>query len=236
MITLIAAAAALGFAGSLHCVGMCGPLVSIVHGGAQGKSMKWWGNQGLYHFGRIGVYALFGVLTGFLGKSLSAMGLQRWLALISGVVLLVMILFPFFSKKKFVVGNQLFQKVSSRFSQFLQKKNPSKYLALGVINGFLPCGLVYAAMAASLSGGSIMGSVLFMVIFGVATSPALVAVAGLSNFLRSRIKAKSLSYMRLAFMLLAVLFILRGANLGIPYLSPKMKVEKCEMDCCKGKH
>lgn len=236
MITIIAAAAALGFAGSLHCVGMCGPLVSIVHGGGQGKSIKWWFNQGLYHFGRIAVYATFGLLTGLLGKSLSAMGLQQWLALISGITLLIMIVFPFISNKKFVVGNQLFQKVSGRFSQFLQKKNPSKYLALGVINGLLPCGLVYAAMAASLSGGSIANSILFMVIFGFATSPALVAVAGLTNFLRSKIKAKSLSYMRLAFMLLAVLFILRGANLGIPYLSPKMKVEKCEMDCCKGKH
>lgn len=236
MSTVITAAFILGLAGSLHCVGMCGPLVSIVHGGGKTKSVQWWFNQLIYHTGRLSVYAIFGAIAGLLGKSFVALGWQQNLALLSGILLLMMIVFPFISKKKFVMGNRIFQKVSQYFNTFLQHKSPSKYFALGVINGFLPCGLVYAAMAGAIAGGSIGSSILFMVIFGSATSPALIAVAGLSTFLRNRIKARSITYMRLAFMLLAVLFILRGANLGIPYLSPKIQTETCDVSCCSGKH
>ena len=233
MTTLLIAALTLGFAGSMHCIGMCGPLVMIVHGGGKTRDAKWWFQKALYHLGRISVYAGFGIVAGLIGKSFAALGFQQWLALISGALLLLMILWPYLPFKKIGAGNRIFAAVSKRFNHFLQNKTPGKHLILGVINGFLPCGLVYAAMAASIATGSPAKAALFMAIFGIATSPALFAVAGFSSIIKNRVNARVLTKIRFGLSLLAVLFILRGANLGIPYLSPKIQTETCEVSCCK---
>jgi len=232
MTTYLAAAFILGLAGSLHCVGMCGPLVMIVHSGGDNRSFQWWINKLVYHFGRILVYAAFGVITGLIGKSFIAMGFQQWLSLIAGIVLFFMLVLPLMGQKKWSFTPPLFSKITKYFGKFLQNKTPFKQLILGVINGLLPCGLVYAAMAASIAGGSPTKSALFMIVFGFATSPALIVVAKLSETLRSKWKPKSLAYIRVGLSILAVLFILRGANLGIPYLSPKMQAETCNVSCC----
>lgn len=233
MTTYLAAALILGLAGSLHCIGMCGPLVMIVHSGGDNRSGQWWINKLVYHFGRIMVYAAFGVITGLIGKSFIAMGFQQWLSLIAGLVLFFMLVLPLLGQKKWSFTPPLFSKITKYFSKFLQNKTPFKQLILGVINGLLPCGLVYAAMAASIAGGSPTKSALFMIVFGLATSPALIVVAKLSGILRSKWKPQSLAYIRVGLSILAVLFILRGANLGIPYLSPKMQAETCNVSCCQ---
>lgn len=236
MINLVLAALSIGFAGSLHCVGMCGPLVMIVHSGGKGKTISWWINQIIYHSGRLLVYASFGVIIGFVGKGFVAYGFQQWLAVISGILLLLMLFVPYFSSKIKAGGNVVFQKVRGKFSSLIQDKKPQTQFLLGVINGLLPCGLVYAAMAAAFATGSPSKSALFMVIFGLATSPALFAVAGFGNIIRTKIKAKNFAAIRIGLSVLAVLFILRGANLGIPYLSPKVKMDVHQsgqtMDCC----
>jgi sulfite exporter TauE/SafE len=124
MITLILAALMIGFAGSLHCIGMCGPLVMIVHSGGKGKSFSWWLNQMIYHSGRLLVYASFGVIVGFLGKGFVAYGFQQWLAVISGILLLLMLFVPYFSSKIKAGGNVVFQKVRGKFSSLIQNKKP----------------------------------------------------------------------------------------------------------------
>lgn len=232
MTLFLIAALTLGLAGSLHCIGMCGPLVMIVHGGGARNNVRWWGQQFIYHGGRLLVYTGFGILAGAVGKSAVAVGLQQWLAVIAGILLLILLVTPPLVKK-IPVGQVLYTKVSSLFGKYLKHKTPAKYFALGVINGFLPCGLVYAAMAASVAGGSIEKSALFMVVFGLATTPALVSVAGLTGFIRNRMNVRWIKYVRLSFGILAMLFILRGANLGIPYLSPKVQKETCETSCCQ---
>lgn len=232
MITSLIAAFTLGLAGSLHCAGMCGPLVMIVHGGGQLKDSSWWLNKLMYHLGRIIVYSFFGLVAGLIGAGIVSLGFQQWLSLIAGISLLIIILWPYLPIKKMNAGKGLFSFIQHFFNSFIRSTNRSKYFVLGIINGFLPCGLVYAAMAASISAGSTWGSILFMMIFGMATSPILIAIASFSGVIQKKIKSKSLGYVRIGFSLLAILFILRGANLGIPYLSPKLKVETCEVDCC----
>jgi sulfite exporter TauE/SafE len=120
MTTLLIAALTLGFAGSMHCIGMCGPLVMIVHGGGKTRDSKWWFQKALYHLGRISVYAAFGIVAGLIGKSFAALGFQQWLALISGALLLLMILWPYLPFKKLGAGNKVFAAVSKRFNYFLQ--------------------------------------------------------------------------------------------------------------------
>lgn len=232
MSLFLIAALTLGFAGSLHCIGMCGPLVMIVHGVNSNTGFKWWLQQTIYHSGRLLVYSGFGAIAGIVGKSAIAMGWQQGLAVFSGIMLLIMLLVPLLPIHKIKIGQQLYTKISQYFGKFLKEKTPVKYFALGIINGFLPCGLVYAAMAASVAGGSIAMSMLFMILFGISTSPALFAISGFTKIIRNRINVRWMKYVRLSFGLLAVLFILRGANLGIPYLSPKMKAETCETSCC----
>ncbi len=235
MNTIVIASLTLGLAGSMHCAGMCGPLVMIIHGNSSSRNRAWWWNKVIYHFGRLLVYAAFGLIAGFIGKGIASAGFQQWLSVIAGISLLVIIIWPYMPFKKISWGQPVFLYVNKTFSTFLQSKNKSKYFFLGVINGFLPCGLVYGAMAASISAGSPFGSMLFMILFGVATVPVLITIAGFSGAIQKRFKAKSLGYLRVGLSVLAILFILRGANLGIPYLSPRVAAETCEVDCCQRK-
>lgn len=238
MITLIIAALMFGLATSLHCVGMCGPLMMIVHSGGSGRNFKWWINKVIYHLGRLSVYAVFGLIVGIVGKGFVAFGFQQWLAIISGVVLIIMLFVPVIANRLKSGGNLFFGKIKSKFSTLIQQKKPHTSFLLGVINGLLPCGPVYAAMSLAFATGSPAKSALFMVIFGIGTSPALFGVALFGNAIRSAIKPKNFNVVRIGLTMVALLFILRGANLGIPYLSPEVSGHGTEqkMDCCKPRH
>lgn len=233
MSTLVAAII-LGFAGSLHCLGMCGPLVLAVHTSNTKSLLS--ANKLLYHAGRLMVYGLLGALAGLAGEAASAFGWQQGLAVVSGIVMLVLILWPERMKKG---PFQLVGRIKYLFSQTLQSKSYGTHFILGALNGMLPCGLVYMALAAALATSSLKMSVAFMLIFGVGTTPALLAAGALLTALSRRLKGASMKYLQVTLIAVSMLLVLRGANLGIPYLSPKLtskvnKTNKVEhhMDCC----
>src|SRR3954466_9482086 len=78
----------LGLAGSLHCAGMCGPLLCALPVVGQGRA-SFYAGRFLYNLGRIGMYGLLGLVFGALGKTLSIAGLQRWLSLAAGCAVLI---------------------------------------------------------------------------------------------------------------------------------------------------
>lgn len=219
---LLATAIVFGFLGSLHCLGMCAPLLWAIPENPQ-KKAKWWLNKLTYNFSRITTYALLGLIIGLVGEGISFAGWQQHLSWITGVILIVGLCLS-------IWGNRIpFFKTSSTYvhrlvqrgiSKTLRKHTLKSQMFFGLLNGLLPCGLVYMALIASLSMETIEGSMIYMVLFGLGTLPMMLGAAILKQ---SVLSFKSISFNKLypkIVLTIALLLIIRGMNLGIPYLSP----------------
>jgi sulfite exporter TauE/SafE len=88
------------------------------------------------------------------------------------------------------------------------------------------------ALAASLALASSVNGMLFMMVFGLATTPALLVAGAALQWLGSKLLVKSYRVVQIALVLISFVVILRGANLGIPYLSPQFNEAKQKVDCC----
>lgn len=213
----------LGFAGSLHCAGMCGPLMLALPGGENGP-----GSLAVrrltHHAGRLTVYALMGLALGGVGESLALAGLQQWVSIaIGGGILIGAALAPSRLRQVPVAG--FLQRINSVFSGLLRRDNGAARFLLGGLNGLLPCGLVYVAAAASVTTGTLLGGALYMAVFGLGTLPMLMAISLAGRRLAFRWAP---AWRRAAPVLVAVVGILlamRGMNLGIPGVSPRLSAD-----------
>lgn len=217
---------AIGALGSFHCIGMCGPIaLSVPMGGKHG----WTGIiRGLaYNLGRVATYALLGLMVGFLGKQLSFGNFQQGLSIAVGVLILAFLVLPKSITKKVDPTSkfaQLFLKLKGTLQGVFKSKSPVGPLALGLVNGLLPCGLVYVGLAGALALGNPTESSLFMAAFGLGTVPMMIIVILAGDLISLQWRAKVRKLMPLMFAIMGALFILRGMNLGIPYISPDMEV------------
>jgi uncharacterized protein len=201
----------LGLVGSVHCAGMCGPLaLAVPVCGSGGWAVLT--SRVIYNAGRISTYMLLGALAGAAGKTLALAGLQRWIALGSGLALLLFALasiagLSFGAAKPFAFAR--------RAMPFLLRKPTSfSVYALGVLNGLLPCGLAYAACIAAGSGGSLQRAVIYMAFFGLGTLPVLLAFGLAGPWMRSRFKFRIPHLAATVSILLAGVLIIRGLSLG----------------------
>jgi uncharacterized protein len=216
----------LGILGSLHCVGMCGPIAMYLAGKSRGSNFSMF----LYHIGRLSTYALLGALAGFGGILISLSGFPKIVSIFAGVLLILGVLLGFATKHHLFSGQQtslFYSKIRNLLPLEHFQNSPVYFLLFGFLNGFLPCGLLYTAIVASLAVGTVSGSALYMVLFGIGTSPALSVVFHFNTLFSSNFRTKALRWMPAFTLVLGVLFVIRGLNLGIPYLSPKDAV------CCK---
>lgn len=171
---MLTAAFLLGFTGSFHCVGMCGPLAMQVRASAKQNLLI---NRILYNIGRILTYCLLGLSAGMVGQVIKISGLQGWLSIILGLLTGSVLVFSRIEKwivpKTFSAVSTLKQGIS----KFIQRKSSGAALLMGALNGLLPCGLVYAAVVISLVQADWLNSVLVMVLFGLGTVPAMLLAA-----------------------------------------------------------
>jgi uncharacterized protein len=219
----------IGLLGSLHCIGMCGPIaLAIPLRSNKGLSML------VYNAGRIFTYASIGILFGLIGKGFVMAGLQQKLSIAAGAFIILMVLISFSSN---IVRVPFYQKVIGnlkyRFTYLFQKKTYTSLFFIGVLNGLLPCGLIYLAAIGSLATGDPFSGSLFMIAFGLGTLPAMLSVGMLRNFVTPVLKLKINTALPLITIALGCLLIVRGMNLGIPYLSPKTNIENCITHCCR---
>lgn len=230
----------IGIVGSLHCMGMCGPIVVALPLKNQNLFTKILGAI-LYNSGRVATYGVLGLLFGLLGRGIHMAGFQQWTSIILGIVMIVSVLFPFVFREKITVGNLLAgmaARLISRLKKLFASRSYRSLLLIGLLNGLLPCGLVYVAIAGAISSGSVVSGSLFMVLFGLGTIPLLLLAALASDAIGQRIRTKMQRAVPYFVFFLGVLFILRGMSLGIPFISPtaeklapKEVVEKGS--CCK---
>lgn len=221
-IALVISALGLGFASGFHCIGMCGP-IALSLGLTKKQSLNFYLQNLTYQFGRIFTYSFLGALLGIVGEGFQISGFQNYLTIIAGVLLIVMAVFSFggmdFSSKIPFLSNILF-KIKLSLGKLMQKADYKSRFATGILNGFLPCGMVYMALTASLAAGGIWQSSLFMALFGLGTLPFMFAVVLAGNLISQSLRTKVLKVIPVVMIILGGLFILRGLGLGIPYISP----------------
>lgn len=214
---------ALGFFGSLHCVGMCGPLVLAL----PGKSARWQKFltlRLLYNLGRILSYSWIGFLVGFFGNQLSLAGWQTQLSVITGL-LLILLSIGQFSGKSIPLSNLPGSLLRRFLGESLYKATPGSQLFTGILNGFLPCGMVYLALAGALYLQNPLDSAIFMASFGLGTLPAMLAVALAGRQLLGRWRLLFTRLSPALGLVFGILLLLRGLSLNIPYLSPQLPTE-----------
>ena len=214
---LFTTAFVLGLSSSFHCVGMCGPLLLAVPTRASNNYQ--WLEIIIYHAARIFTYALLGILVGFAGWRLQVANLQQFFSLTIGVILLIYVFAGrFFADASWLLA---FNKMIFSFFGFAAKqKGQWGTLLLGVANGLLPCGMVYIALTGAMATAKISDAATFMFLFGLGTLPLLFVFNFYGVHLQVSVKQRIKLIAPLVIVIMGLLLILRGLNLGIPYISP----------------
>jgi len=214
----------LGAAGSLHCVGMCGPLslaLPVLH---LSKAQKFFSLL-LYQLGRIITYSTIGLLFGLAGRRIYIAGYQQWFSIIMGIIILSLAVLYFFQQRSvhLKVLNRFYFFVQQQISKLLKSTaGPSGFLVMGMANGLLPCGMVYVALAATLSFTEVIQSVSFMAMFGAGTLPAMMLVSYAGQMINPAWRTSFRRLVPVFILFMGVILILRGMNLGIPFISPEL--------------
>ena len=212
----------LGLMGSFHCLGMCGPIAFILPVDRNNKA-KMSLQTLLYHLGRMTAYALIGLVFGYLGKSISLVGFQQKVSLILGIVMIILAFVPaskVLRLKPLASWNKFVYFVKNSLSAYLQKRSTLGFYVIGFFNGLLPCGLVYIALVGAMATGDPIMGALYMAIFGLGTAPMMTLAIYLGNFVSVKVRNNINKLIPYAVALVGILFILRGLNLGIKYISP----------------
>jgi uncharacterized protein len=213
----------LGFLGSFHCVGMCGPIALAV--GGRGNQ-KFLGNKILYNLGRTLTYTALGLIIGSVGFSLSLAGIQQGISIAMGLFVVFLSLSykkadRFLSIPKLAV---LVSWIKSKLSSFLNSGGSLAFFSTGLVNGLLPCGMVYMALVVALGMQSPILGAFYMLFFGLGTVPLLFALMISGKFFpvfRRQQFQKAIPYLGL---FIGVLMIFRGLGLGINGFSPELAV------------
>ncbi|MDC6403736.1 MULTISPECIES: sulfite exporter TauE/SafE family protein [Maribacter] len=232
---MLLSALILGFMGSLHCVGMCGPIAFMLPVDRK-NNLKKFGQISLYHIGRLLAYGIIGLVFGLLGKGLYVFGMQQRLSIAVGIVMILLVLIPAKTLNRFQLGRPVYRaisKIKSKLGQEFKKKSADTFLTIGFLNGFLPCGLVYMALFGAIAMGEVAQGSLYMVLFGLGTVPLMTTAVYFSTFLKGNAKKRIQKLIPVFVVLMGTLFILRGLGLGIPYVSPKpvTQMVSAEMEC-----
>lgn len=216
----------IGFLGSFHCVGMCGPIALALPFGNQSNLQLIIGRL-LYNLGRVFTYSLFGALFGLFGKGIEVAGLQMWASIMLGVSILLYYITPnrFKGKlsvtKPYQIANNF---VKKGFSKLTKNGSPASLFVFGIVNGFLPCGFVYVALAGAITTGGVLSGAIYMGLFGLGTVPIMFVTALVGKFLSTKLKHRMNKLIPVFAIILAIIFILRGLSLGIPFVSPPEKM------------
>ena len=228
------AALTLGFLGSFHCVGMCGPIALALPLNRESLFTKITGAF-LYNSGRVFTYALLGGLFGLIGQSIVIAGYQQILSITLGVIILIMVLLPNAIANKFRFISFTFShigRVKQKLKILFRKNSNSSLFFIGILNGLLPCGLIYLGIAGAIASGNLLQGSFFMAVFGLGTLPAMLSIALISGNISINFRKNISKAVPVFVVAMALLLILRGMNLGIPYVSPEMSSVKPVCDKC----
>lgn len=216
----------LGLVGSLHCAGMCGPLALALPMTGNSRATFVLGRVA-YNLGRIVTYCTLGAAFGLVGQTLALAGFQRWVSLAAGSAILIgLILSTKFATSVPVARGVAW--IKTGLGTMLRQRSLASTFALGTLNGLLPCGLVYAACAGAVASGGLLSGVEYMAAFGLGTVPMMLGIGLVGQKLQFTLRFKLQRLIPACLTIVAVMLILRGLSLGIPYLSPDLASENMQ--------
>lgn len=213
-----------GFLGSFHCIGMCGP-IAVALPIPNSNNLSFFTGRILYNLGRVVTYSFLGAVLGLLGGRIALAGAQQIVSIVLGIVIIIAVLLPQKHKNYFAqhrITQKLAEPLKANISVLFKKGTFSALFLIGILNGFLPCGFVYIGLAGSIASGDAISGAAVMILFGLGTVPVMFAASVFGKFINIGIRRKLRKAIPVFAILLAAVFILRGMNLGIPYLSPKL--------------
>jgi len=223
------AAFLMGLAGSLHCAGMCGAIMWIMPFQFFSGNLKFVAIA-LYHFARISMYAIMALLL-YAFRDMFNPHIQQYVSVTLGCTLLIAGALSFLPGKLINVNVPWAGYIQRRLGSVIGKPDLFKITIAGGLNGLLPCGLVYMALSATLSLATPLAAVSFIYAFGLGTLPLLISVTLLKNKIRVKVAHIS-KFAPIIIFSFGCLFILRGLNLGIPYLSPHVEFVNHQIHSC----
>lgn len=207
----------MGLLGSMHCLGMCGPIVLVIHG-----KTPFLGRL-TYHVGRIAIYASIGLIAGAMGGAIHLAASQEAISIVAGILMLLMLIAPSATLNRLPILRSI-GKVYGRLQEYARplwkEQSFRNNFALGMLNGILPCGFLYAALVGALSAGSPLGGTLWMTLFGIGTAPSLILAGSAVSLLNKHAQQSIRKVLPYGTAIIALLFIVRGMSLGIPFISP----------------
>jgi len=227
--TIYISALVLGLMGSFHCAGMCGPIAIALPLHGNTVPQKIFGG-GLYNIGRTITYGVMGAIFGLVGQGLQLIGFQQKVSVIMGSIMIISVLFPALFKNQYSLDKSWFSvvgKLKKKIGEMFSIRSFQSLFFIGMLNGLLPCGLVYMAIAGAIGTGGVVEGSLYMILFGLGTIPMLLAISLAGNILSLTVRNKINKLIPVLVVVVGILFVLRGLSLGIPYLSPpKQKIEQ----------
>ena len=232
----IYAAFLVGLVGSLHCIGMCGP-IAIALPVPDSSNLSFFTGRILYNLGRVVTYSFLGAVLGLVGSKIALAGAQQVVSIVLGVVIIIAVLLPQKYKNYFAQHpaiQKLAHPLKSNIGALFGKGTFSAMFLIGILNGFLPCGLVYVALAGAIASSDAISGAAVMILFGLGTVPSMFVASVFGKFINIGIRTKIRKAVPVLAILLGIIFVLRGMNLGIPMLSPKVSAQteaSSEMDC-----
>lgn len=211
-----------GLLSSFHCIGMCGPIALMLPLDRNNQAKKV--TQIItYHLGRLIAYALIGFVFGMLGKGFLLAGLQQKTSILLGIAIILVVVIPEKVLANFNFSKPIFKMISvvkSALGTQFKNKSYQSLFTIGLLNGFLPCGMVYVALFGAVAMQSPTLGVLYMIMFGLGTIPLMSSVVYLKNFMTISLRNKIQKAIPYVAVFIGTLFILRGLGLDIPYISP----------------
>jgi len=226
---ILLSALVLGLMGSFHCAGMCGPIAIALPLHGNTVPQKIFGGT-LYNLGRTITYGIMGAIFGMLGQGVEMIGFQQKISVIMGVLMIVSVLFPALFKNQYRMDKSWFSfvvKLKSTIGKMFSIRSFSSLFLIGLLNGLLPCGLVYMAIAGAIGTGEVVLGSLYMILFGLGTIPMMLSISLVGNVMSLAIRNKINKLIPVLVVVVGIFFVLRGLSLGIPFLSPpKQKIEQ----------
>jgi len=205
----------MGFMGSLHCVGMCGGLITAI---SMSTKKTWWTGLLVYQFGRISTYAILGLILGFTGLALHDFGgdiIQRLITILAGSLIILFALNlggwlpdPVQRLSVWVTSKIGLMQLVSNLATHARLRG---WYTLGLVNGLLPCGLVYAALALGIATGHAVHASFMMISFGLGTIPAMMFVPSILQKMSPILRLNTLRIAALLMIILGLATIFRSA-------------------------
>lgn len=211
-----------GLLSSFHCIGMCGPIAMMLPVDRNNEAKKIT-QLLLYNVGRLTAYGSLGVLFGLLGKGFFLAGMQQQLSIAVGILMILIAVIPEKTLASYNFSKPIFKvisKVKSSLGNQFKNRSYKSFFTIGLLNGYLPCGMVYVALFGALAMPNLEYSIFYMLLFGLGTVPMMSMVVLITNLVSIPIRNKIQKVIPVIAVFIGILFIIRGLGLNIPYVSP----------------